>query len=229
MPARILLLVVGFGFGFCFTGSAQEPSDNEFTKTVLSRKNALKYRVAPGKFLRSEAGAKFLDLTAQQTKSIETTYKQSSNEIENLERQMRNVETPNERKELSRLHTVALRRSRVDLLNILTVPQRKLLAQRSFQKYVSDSGSLGMYLHTEVIKSIGLNESQKIEMSKTVNDAGAKYLEEFIALNKRYHQKLLNEVDDSIRKKVEPVVGEPWFRFQLPGKSVLSKNLEDKK
>lgn len=208
---------------------AQDVEDSEFTTMVLAQENAGKYRPAPGKFLRSDEGIEVLGITLEQTSVIEETKRVGRARIDQLEKRPWHTQTLDENRALSAQINEATKQLRSDLLMVLSSDQRKRLAQVSFQKYLSSSRSLEMYLHRSVQSFIQLTDTQRTELQKKVTKANAEYHDELVALNEKYRQKILDGVGDSIAEKVDPVVGEVWFRFQSRGKSVLSNDIGSEK
>ena len=224
LPLVLVLLCVGHV-------AAQDEPDSEFTTIILAQKSMVKYRAFAGKFCRSAEGIRELEITAEQTSKIEKTVTESAkvtDELEDLIKQPQPIEVY---KALSDRHTAAMHQVRSDILAILTPAQRKRFAQVAFQKHLSSTRSLQMYLHPSIQKFIQLNQSQQADLYKAVNGTNAEYLKAFAELNEKYRQQVLGGVAPSIRDKVDPVVGEPWFRFQSEsnGKSVLTRNGENKK
>ncbi len=225
------VLVVMFGLAWACQVGAQDEPDSEFTTMILAQKNAIRYRPAPGKFLRSAEGIRELEITAEQTSKIEKTITESAKVTDELEDLIKQPQPIEAYKALSDRHTEATYKLRSDILAIVTPAQRKRFAQVAFQRHLSSTRSLQMYLHPSIQKFILLNQSQQADLYEAVNGTNAEYLKAFAELNEKYRQQVLDGVDPSIRDKVDPVVGEPWFRFQSEsnGKSVLSKDVENKK
>lgn len=208
---------------------AQDQPDSEFTTTILAQENMVRYRVFASKFIRSAEGIEELEITPQQTALIEEAISSGNTRVAELSESMNHSQSGEVFKALSKQHTAAMHQLRSDVLANLTSEQRKRFAQVAFQKHLSSSRSLEMYLHRSIQPFINLSESQRSELQRVVSDANAEYLEEFAALNEKYRQKVLDGVDRSIREKVDSVVGEPWFRFRARGKSVLSNDVGNKK
>ena len=226
---RQIALTILLGICFVLHAEAQEESDSEFTTTILSYKNAIKYRPAPGRYLRSEEGIQELGITSEQIALIDETINRGKSEIDRLVKAMGVSISAEESKELGRQHKTALRKHRADIIAILTPSQRRRFAQVGFQKHISSSNTLSMYLHPLVQSFIELTDSQQRKLNRVIGDANKEYLETLAALNEKYRQRVLDGIDESVRDKVDDVVGEPWFRVKSYGQSVLTNDVGNKK
>ena len=226
---KYIVYAVLLGLVFSYPAVAQDDLDSEFTKTILAHKNMGRYRVIAGKMLRSAEEIKELRITPEQSFLIGEALSRGEKEINELEEMMTRAKSAEESKELSSQYTPTLRKTHIEIVAVLTHSQRERWAQVAFQKHLSSSRSLDMYQHRSIQPFIQLTDSQQTELYKAVSDANAEYLEALLALNEKYRQKILDGVNPSIRDKIDPVVGKPWFRFQSRGKSVLSNDVGNKK
>ena len=203
---------------------AQEKADSEFTSTILAKQNVGMYRVFVAKFIRSEEGIRALEISKEQSGRVEDVCRTGIADLARLNELMNQSKSSVEYKNLSRDYDEAKQRFRQELLLVLTYDQRKRFAQVSFQNFLSGSRSLEMYLHRALLPYLKMNQSQQTELQTAVNNPNVEYLEALSDLNEKYRQQILEDVGLSIREKVEPVVGEPWFRRVVRSKSVLKKD-----
>ena len=208
---------------------AQEKEDSTFTKNVLDQRHDVQFRFAVGRQLQSGEFDTSLGITQKQKEAFEAMLVAYRAEKKTIFEKRAIARINDEIRSLDQAYVDANANVRGNLLALLTIEQRKRFSQVVFQKRIPNSGSVQMYLHPYVQSYVQLDDAQKAKLRDSIDKLDEEYQKEFAELNEKYRQQVLQGVSKQTREKVDTVVGEIWYRFPPPAKSVLLNKTEDRK
>lgn len=114
---------------------------------------------------------------------------------------------------ISPTHDEIYEAAHLEVVLTLTGEQRKRFRQIMWQQWMGRTTSVSMYRHPVFFREMGSRISAGAEISAKVDEEFHQYLEDYIALNNKYYQRLLESSDEKQKSELKGRVGEIWFGF----------------